>query len=171
MFFVRSSAILKSFLNRRDLHFIYILKWFQKFQSYFFSLSITTVHKFHFLLMDSFFNYLSFFQDFLQNQTHTVKISFWFLEKQGPTIDSMYGLLLLPRAPLDSIDTTVLSVSFLFCNIRTTKISHNKIDISLSPINKTFTFLTPHCNYTYPLCKWKIYVTIKKFICFEQDCK
>ena len=55
----------------------------------------------------------------------------------------MYGLLLLPRAPLDSIDTTVLSVSFLFCNIRTTKISHNKIDISLSPINKTSTFLTP----------------------------
>ena len=37
-----------------------------------------------------------------------------------------YELLLLSRAPQDSIDTTVLSCLFLLCNIRTTKISYSK---------------------------------------------
>ena len=85
------------------------------------------------LLMDTFFHCLGLFQDSLENQTRTAKISFWFLEKQGPTIDSVHGLLLLSKAPQDSIDTTVLSVYFLFRNIRTAKISYNKKDISLSP--------------------------------------
>ena len=62
--------------------------------------------------MDTFFHRLSLFQDFLQNQTHTAKISFRFLEKQGPTIDSIYGLLLLSRAPQDNTNTTVLSRLF-----------------------------------------------------------
>ena len=79
--------------------------------------------------MDTFFHCLSLFQDFLQNQTHAAKIFFGFLEKQGPTINSIYGLLLLSRAPQDSIDTTILIVYFLFCNIRTPKISYNKKDI------------------------------------------
>ena len=52
MLFVRNFAILKSFLNRRDFHFLYILKWSQKFQiCFFFFLSNTKVHKFCFLLM------------------------------------------------------------------------------------------------------------------------
>ena len=56
---------------------------------------------------------LALFQDFLSNQTHTAKIPFWFLETQGLTVDSIYGLLLLSKAPQDSIDTTV-SLSRLF---------------------------------------------------------
>ena len=53
------------------------------------------------------------FQDFLSNQTHRVKIPFWFLETHGSTINSIYELLLLSRAPQDIIDTTV-SLSRLF---------------------------------------------------------
>ena len=49
------------------------------------------------------------FQDFLSNQTHIAKIPFRCLETQGSTIDSIYGLLLLSRAPQDNIDTTVSS--------------------------------------------------------------
>ena len=41
MLFVRNFAILKSFLNRRDFHFLYILKWSQKFQICFFFFSLT----------------------------------------------------------------------------------------------------------------------------------
>ena len=101
--------------------------------------------------MDTSFHCLSFFQDFLSNQTHITKISFWFWEKQGSTIDSVYGLLLLSRAPHDSIGTTVLSRVFLLCNIRTAKISYSKKDIFQSvPPNKTFTFLAPHNNYSHP---------------------
>ena len=39
-------------------------------------------------------------------------MSFWFQEKQGPTIDSIYGLLRLSRAPEDSMDTTALNHLF-----------------------------------------------------------
>ena len=102
-----------------------------------------------------------YFFNFLQNQTQTLKMSFWFFEKQGPTIDSIYGLLLLSRALQDNIDTNILSVYFLFCNIITARY------IWLSPINKTFTFLVPHYNYTYPPCNWKIQVTLKNFVCSE----
>ena len=42
----------------------------------------------------------------------TQRRSLWFLEKQGPAIDYIYGLLLLSRAPQDSIDATVLSRLF-----------------------------------------------------------
>ena len=56
MLFVRSSAILKSFLSKRDLHFL------QKFQRCFFFLSKTQVHKFSFLLMDLFFITSAFFR-------------------------------------------------------------------------------------------------------------
>ena len=47
-------------------------------------------------------------QDIFPNQTHTANISLRCLETQGSTIDSIYGLLLLSRAPKDTIDTTVL---------------------------------------------------------------
>ena len=78
-----------------------------------------------------FFHCLNLFQDFLPNQTHIPKISFWFLETQGSTIGSIYELLLLSRAPHDSIDNryNLLSCSFLLCNIRTEKISYSKNDI------------------------------------------
>ena len=50
-----------------------------------------------------FFNCLSAFSVFSSNETpHTAKIPFWFLETQGSTVDSIYGLLLLSRAPQDS---------------------------------------------------------------------
>ena len=39
---------------------------------------------------------------------------------------SVLYMLLLSRAPQDSIDTTVLSCLFLLCNIRTAKISYCK---------------------------------------------
>ena len=52
------------------------------------------------------------FQGFRSNQTHIAKIPFWFLETQGSTIDSIYELLLLSRAPQDSIDTTDI-ISFI----------------------------------------------------------
>ena len=54
--------------------------------------------------MDAFFHFLNLFQDFLPNQTHIPKISFWFLETQGSTIGSICELLLLSRASQDSID-------------------------------------------------------------------
>ena len=79
--------------------------------------------------MDTFFHCLSLFQDFLPNQTRITKTSLRFLETQGSTIDSIYGLLLLSRAPpQNSIGTTVLSRLFLLCNIRTAKISYSKKD-------------------------------------------
>ena len=77
-------------------------------------LSNTQVHKFRILLLkDTFFHRLTLFEDFLPNQTHIAKISFRFLETQGSTIESINGLLLLSRAPPDSIDTTVLIRLFL----------------------------------------------------------
>ena len=69
------------------------------------------------------------FQDFPPNQTHIVRISFWFWETQGSTIDSIYGLLLLSRAPQDSIDTTSKSFISSSVYIRTVKISYSKKDI------------------------------------------
>ena len=56
------------------------------------------------------------FQDFLSNQTHIAKIPFWFLETQGSTIDSIYELLLLSRAPQDSIDITDI-ISFISSSV------------------------------------------------------
>ena len=55
------------------------------------------------------------FHDFLSNQTHIAKMSFWFLELQGSTFDYIKELLLLSRVPQDSLDTTVsLARIFLF---------------------------------------------------------
>ena len=88
--------------------------------------------------MDTFFHYLSPFSDFLSNQIHKARISSWFLEAQSSTIYFIYGLLLLSRAPQDSIDATV-SKSFISSSVyvRTAKISYSKNDIS-------------HNNYLYP---------------------
>ena len=47
---------------------------------------------------------LLFLQEFIFNQTYTAWISFWFLEKQGSTNDSIHRLLLLSRKSLDRID-------------------------------------------------------------------
>ena len=99
---VRSSANLKSFLNG-DLHFFIYLK------SCCFFFSHTHIHtNFAFGSLVLFSIASALFQDFLSNQTHIAKIPFWFLETQGSTIDSIYGLLLLSRAPQDSIDTKIL---------------------------------------------------------------
>ena len=117
------------------------------------------------MLMDTFFHCLSLLHGFLQNQTHTAKIFFWLLEKQDPTIDSIYGLLLLSKAPQDSIDTTVLSVYFPFYNITTSKLSYSKKDITLSPINKSFYFFYPTVTTPTPY----VTKTLKHFICFEKD--
>ena len=81
----------------------------KKISKLLFFLSKAQVHQPRFWLIDIFFHCISLFQDSLQNQTHTAKISFWFLENQGLTIDSIYGSLLLSRAPQDSMDTTILS--------------------------------------------------------------
>ena len=61
----------------------------------------------------------SFSRIVFANQTHTVWIYFRFLETQGSTIDSIYGLLFLSRAPQDSIDATA-------SNCLSTKISYSK---------------------------------------------
>ena len=59
------------------------------------------------------------FQDFYPNQDHIAKISFWLLEIQGSTIDSIYRLVFLLRAPQDSI---AFYVDYFFSsNIRTVK--------------------------------------------------
>ena len=82
--------------------------------------------------MDTFFHsHLNLFQDFLPNQTHIPKITFLFLETQGYAMGSIYELLLLSRAPQDSIDNryNLLSCSFLLCTISTEKISYSKNDI------------------------------------------
>ena len=119
------------------------------------------------MLMDTFFHCLSLLHGFLQNQTHTAKISFWLLEKQDPTIDSIYGLLLLSRAPQDSIDTTVLSIYLVFCNITTSKLSYSKNDITLSPINKNFYFFDAIITTSTPY----VSKTLKRIILFEKDYK
>ena len=54
------------------------------------------------------------------------KICFGFLETQGSTIDSIYGLLLLSSAPQDSIDTTV-SKMFIFSSFCIYKKCKNKL--------------------------------------------
>ena len=54
---------------------------------------------------------IAFFRIFFKIKP-TQRRSLWFLEKQGPAIDYIYGLLLLSRAPQDSIDATVLSRLF-----------------------------------------------------------
>ena len=74
---------------------------------------LTHIHTNYAFSSGMLFSIASAFQDFLSNQTHIVKILFWFLGTPGSTIDSIYELLLLSRAPQDSIDTTV-SQSRLF---------------------------------------------------------
>ena len=66
-----------------------------------------------------------------------------FLETQGSTIDSLYGLLLLSRAPQDSIDTSALSRLLFF--------KHH-----LAPETKFLLSLAPHNNYSHPPYNWKI---------------
>ena len=58
--------------------------------------------------------------------------------------------LLLPAPTQDSIDTTTfksLISSSVYISI---KISYSKKDISLSPLNTTFTLSAPHNNYPHP---------------------
>ena len=70
------------------------------------------------------------FYDFLSNQTHIAKISFRFLETQDSTVNSIYGWLLLSRAPQDVTDTAIYKVDYFFSgNVRTGKISYSKKDI------------------------------------------
>ena len=91
-----------------DLHFLYTLKWLHEFHNYY------NTHKNLAFSSGILFSIASaLFQDFLSNQTHIAKIPFWFLETQGSSIDSIYELLLLSRAPQDSVDTAV-SLSRLF---------------------------------------------------------
>ena len=91
-----------------DLHFLYTLKWLHEFHNYY------NTHKNLAFSSGILFSIASaLFQYFLSNQTHIAKIPFWFLETQGSSIDSIYELLLLSRAPQDSIDTAV-SLSRLF---------------------------------------------------------
>ena len=129
---VRSSANLKSCLKGRFTFFVYLkmITWISKL--FFFFLSPThNKHKFRFHLKDTFFHCHSPFSGFsFQSNPHS-EDPFWFLETQGSTIDSIYQLLLLSRAPQDSIDTAVFLqvVYFFFCNIRTAETSYIKKDI------------------------------------------
>ena len=80
--------------------------------------------------MDTLFHCLALFQDFLPNKTHIAKISFRFLETQDSTVDSVYELLVLSRAPPDITDTVVHKVDYFFSgNLRTGKLSYSKKDI------------------------------------------
>ena len=54
------------------------------------------------------------FQDFFPGQTHISRISFYFLERRGSTIDSIYGLLLLSRAAQDKTVSKLLISSSLY---------------------------------------------------------
>ena len=95
-----------------DLHFLYTLKWLviSRLLIFFFLTHKYTNSAFSSWIL--FLYCLSLFQDFLVNQTHIVKISFWFLEAQGSTIDYIYGLLRLSKALQNNIDTTVLSLQY-----------------------------------------------------------
>ena len=97
------------------------------------------------------------FQNFFRNETHIKRTSFWFWERKGSTIGSIYGLILLSRAPQDGIDTTV-SKSFISfsVHIRTAKISYHQERYNLLRLlNKTFTLFAPHNNYPHPTYNWK----------------
>ena len=94
---VRSFALLKSFLNRIFKFLTCLKNDYSNFKAanFFLSHTHTQIYKFCFL-----------FQDFLPNQAYIARISFWFLETQGSAINFIYGLLLFSRAPKDSIDTS-----------------------------------------------------------------
>ena len=80
--------------------YIYILAfWFWQ----------TWSDKFRFQLRYTFFHCLSPFSGFsFQSNPH---IPFWFLETQGSTVDSIYGLLLLSRAYYFYILCNILSIA------------------------------------------------------------
>ena len=101
---------------------------------FFFSLYHTHLNtQFCFQFMDTFFYCLSPFSEFSSKSNPHSEDLFLILRTQGSTIDSIYELLILSRAPQDSIDTTV-SKSFISSSVckRTTKITYNKKDIFYS---------------------------------------
>ena len=115
---------------RGNLHFLYPLKMITVISKLLFFFSHTHTHK---CTNSTFSSWILFsiasaiFQNFFTNQTHTAMIYFWFLETQGSTINSIYGLLFLSKAPQDSIDTTA-SKLFMYSSIyiRTAKLSYSK---------------------------------------------
>ena len=136
---VRSSALSKS-LSNKITFLIRLENDYSNLKTVIFSLSYTQIHKFHFQLMDTFFHCLSpFWGFFSQSDPYSEDHLFlWFLETQGPTICSLYGLLLLSRAPQYSIDATVFKsfISSSVC-IKIAKISYKKKDIFHSaPLTK-----------------------------------
>ena len=123
MFFLRSSAILNSFLNRRDLHFLYTLKWLEKFQScYFFSLLRTSTptplltHRYFFPLPQPFSGFPS---------------------KSNPHNEDIFLILRKPRSHnrfyiwvVTSLKSTTRQHGYNhFKSLRTAKISCGKKDI------------------------------------------
>ena len=95
--------------------------------------------------MNTFVIASALFQDFLLNQNHIVRISFWFL-------DFIYGLLLFSRVSHESIDTAA-SELFIFSSvyIRTAKIIRNTYFIQkIKPWAATlFNLYITMCFYYY----------------------
>ena len=135
---VISSALLKSFLNRRFAFLTCLKNDYSNFKTVIFFLSHTHSHKYTNSAFGSRFS--------SQSNPHSEDLFLMLRKGKGSTIDSMYRLYLLSRAPQDSIDT-IVSKLFISSSvyIRTVKISYSKKDI--------FHLLCPHPhnNYPYPV--------------------
>ena len=134
---VRTFALLKSFLHMSFTFHMRLKIDYSNFKAVIFFL----IHKYTNFTFSSWKLSViasDLLQDFLLNQTHVVRFSFWFLETQGSTIDSIYGLLLVGRSSKYSIDTTV------------SKLSYSKNDIFHS-VPQTKLLLCPFPTVTTPI--------------------
>ena len=162
---VRSSANLKSFSNGRFTFLIYLqlITWISKLLFFFSHTHTNSVFS-----SEIPFSIVSvLFQNFLSYQTPIAKTPFWFLETQGSTIDSIYGLLLL-KSTTGSYRYNSFSKSFISSSIikeLQKYVIARKIDFTLSPINKP---LIPHLIITNSTPIWLENLDpAKTLVCFE----
>ena len=123
----------KNIFRIRYLHFLYINDNYIISKLLSLLLPHTQIPKFRLHLMDTSFIASLILQDFPLDESHIVSIFFWFLETKDSTHDCICGLLLLSRAPQDSINTTIFKLFissslfffsfsfllFIFCRYKT----------------------------------------------------
>ena len=155
---MRSSANLKSFLNGRFPFLIYLktITWILKLLFFF---SHTHTHKFHFQLGDTVFHYLSPFSGFsFQSNPHS-EDPFLMLGNTRFHNRFYVWIVISLKSTTRKHGYSSFSKSFISSSIieKLQKyVTASKIDFTLSPSNKTFTYSTPHINYLHPSYDWRI---------------